>query len=259
MILELLVAATVGLSFANTWMCVLLSFGAAAEGVAASKFFIAGRFLGVLALGLLIASLRFAMQDYMQYVFLAFGLLSIVFGALVLGRQYLESKAQKLKDKKKAHNLDQCKSCGKCSVDKDTSDEDLFKAKCNCDVFGPIGSSCDHDAHELEAKKNKGSRFGARYGLVLGLFRGATPCAKMMLLAPLLIVSDVPLTVGMLLVYAAASTIYPLVGLMSARLLSNVKVQSIWIRAAGAIVVLIVGAYSIYKFLLWDPSGPCLQ
>ena len=256
MILELIVAATIGLSFANTWMCVLLSFGAAAEGVAASKFFIVGRILGILALGLLIASLRLAMEDYMQWVFLSFGILSIVFGTLVLGRQYLESRAQKKKALKKAHDLEHCKSCGKCAINKDTSEEELFKAKCNCDVFGPIGASCEHEAHELKAKKD--SKFGPRYGFALGLFRGATPCAKMMLLAPLLIVSDVPLTVGMLLVYALTSTIYPLVGLMSARLISNVKLQTFWIRVAGAILVLLVGAYSIYKFIVWNPAT-CLS
>lgn len=252
MILELIIAATVGLSFANTWMCVLLSFGAATEGVEASKYFIAGRFLGVLALGVLIASLRLAMQDYMQYVFLAFGLLSVLFGLLILGRQYLEKKARS----KKRPDPRTCKECGKCSA-KDTKEkEDLFKAKCNCDVFGPIGASCDHDDH---VPQEKPSRFGAKYGLALGLFRGATPCAKMMLLAPLLIVSDLPLTVGILLVYAAASTIYPVIGLLSAKLITRVKVGTIWIRAAGAVIVLIVGFYSIYKFIIWDPNGPCLQ
>jgi cytochrome c biogenesis protein CcdA len=256
MILELLVAATVGVSFANTWMCVLLSFGAATEGVEASKYFIAGRFLGVLALGVLIASLRLAMQDYMPYVFLAFGLFSVLFGVLVLGRQYLERKAQKMRA---AHRPDpaKCKACGKCSVE-NKKDEDLFKATCNCDVFGPIGASCDHDAHELEAREKKKSRFGPRYGLALGLFRGATPCAKMMLLAPLLIVSDIPVTIGMLLVYAAASTVYPVIGLMSARIISKVKLGSIWIKAAGAMVVLIVGIYSIMKFVTWDPNQ-CFQ
>jgi len=255
MILELIVAATVGLSFANTWMCVLLSFGAATEGVEASKYFIAGRFLGVLTLGLLIASLRLAMQDYMQYVFLAFGLLSIVFGVLVLGRQYLERKARMVK----RPDPRTCKECGKCAVKDNKEQEDMFKSKCNCDVFGPVGASCDHEAHELEAKDNTQTRFGAKYGLALGLFRGATPCAKMMLLAPLLIVSDLPLTVGILLVYAAASTIYPVIGLMSAKIISKVKFGSIWIRATGAVIVLIVGVYSLYKFITWDPNGPCFQ
>ena len=189
-------------------------------------------------------------------VFLAFGLFSVLFGVLVLGRQYLERKVQKLKA---THRPDpaKCKACGKCSVE-NKKDEDLFKATCNCDVFGPIGASCDHDAHELEAREKKPSRFGPRYGLALGLFRGATPCAKMMLLAPLLIVSDLPLTIAILLVYAAASTVYPVIGLMSARIISKVKVGSVWIKAAGAMVVLIVGIYSIMKFVTWDPNE-CFQ
>jgi hypothetical protein len=72
-------------------------------------------------------------------------------------------------------------------------------------------------------------------------------------------VSDLPLTVGILLVYAAASTIYPVIGLMSAKIISKVKFGSIWIRATGAVIVLIVGVYSLYKFITWDPNGPCFQ
>jgi len=258
MILELIVAATIGLSFANTWMCVLLSFGAATEGVQASKYFIAGRFLGVLGLGLAIASLRMAMQDYLPLVFLTFGILSVVFAVLVLGRQWLERKAKKQREAAaRAHGKRSCEECGHCRPKDGERDNDLFKATCNCDVFGPIGQSCDHENMEEIPEKKTG--FGAKYGLALGIFRGATPCAKMVLMAPLLIVSDVPLTVGMLLVYALASTIYPVIGLLSAKLVSNVKVNSMYIRAAGALIVLIIGVYSIMKFVLWDPNGPCLQ
>ena len=109
MMLEIIVAATVGITFANTWMCVLLTFGAAAEGVDASKFFIAGRFLGVVAIGLLISSFRLALQEYMSYVFLTFGILSIGFGAIVIARQYLEKR---FKDRMKVEGLEKdCTSC----------------------------------------------------------------------------------------------------------------------------------------------------
>jgi len=259
MMLELIVAATVGITFANTWMCVLLTFGAAAEGVDASRYFIAGRFMGVVAIGLLISSFRLALQEYMAYVFLTFGILSIAFGALIITRQYLEKR---FKDRMKAEGLEKdCLSCVHAEEHgKTEKKKGLFGSSCGCGLFGPIGSSCDHD-HTQEGgcgawtPKSTDSKFRARYGFALGLFRGATPCAKILLLAPLLIVVELPVSLLLILVYAATSTVYPVMGFMSARLLSRIKGRTLLIRAAGAIVILVVGIFSIFKFILYDGNG----
>lgn len=270
MIVELLVAATVGVSFANTWMCVLFTLGAAAEGVQASKAFIVGRFVGVVSLGLLIASLRLALQEQMPLVLGAFGVLSIVFALLVLGRQCLERSAARSAE---AKGCDTCAHCGHSHDDGGeegaaTQATDLFRHRCSCGLFSPIGSSCDHDHHHdgcsswsprSKDSDSQGRRYSVGYGLALGLFRGATPCAKMLLLAPLLIASELPMALLVVVVYAATSTVYPVIGLMSARILSNIKGHSLLIRAAGATIILIIGIYSILKAVLWDPGAPCQQ
>jgi ABC-type nickel/cobalt efflux system permease component RcnA len=260
MMLELIVAATVGITFANTWMCVLLTFGAAAEGVDASKYFIVGRFIGVVAIGLLISSFRLALQEYMAYVFLTFGILSIAFGAIIIARQYLEKR---FKDRMRAEGLkNDCSSCAHAKGHGRTEKKGLFGTSCGCGLFAPIGSSCEHDHTQEGAcgswapkQDGAGSKFGARYGFALGLFRGATPCAKILLLAPLLIVVEFPVSLLLILVYAATSTVYPAIGFMSARLLSRIKGRSLLIRAAGATVILVVGIFSILKFILYDANG----
>ena len=259
--LELIVAATVGITFANTWMCVLLTFGAAAEGVDASRYFIVGRFAGVVAIGLLISSFRLALQDYMAFVFLAFGILSVAFGAIIIARQYLEKR---YKEKAMAEGLNKdCTSCVHAEAHgKAERKKGPFGPSCGCGLFSPIGSSCHHD-HDEQAgcaswtpgEDGSSSRFGARYGFALGLFRGATPCAKILLLAPLLIVVDLPVSLLLILVYATTSSVYPAIGFMSARLLSRIKGRTLLIRTAGAMVILAVGIFSILKFILYDGSG----
>jgi ABC-type nickel/cobalt efflux system permease component RcnA len=261
MMLELIVAATVGITFANTWMCVLLTLGAAAEGVDASKYFIVGRFVGVVAIGLLISSFRLALQEYMAFVFLAFGILSIAFGAIIIARQYLEKR---YKDRLKAEGTRKdCSSCVHAEAHGRTErKKGLFRSSCGCGLFSPIGSSCDHDHDEqggcaswTPTEEATNSSFGARYGFALGLFRGATPCAKILLLAPLLIVVDLPVSLLLIIVYAGTSSVYPAIGFMSARLLSRIKGRTLLIRTAGAMVILAVGIFSILKFILYDGSG----
>lgn len=265
MILELIVAATVGITFANTWMCVLMTFGAAAEGAEASKYFIVGRFIGVVAIGLLIASFRLALQDLMPFVFLAFGVLSIVFGAIILARQHLERRyRQRMEADGGSTGCSNCAHAEEHGKVADGKKRPLLHS-CGCDLFGPIGASCDHDHHSKDdagcgswvpRQGQKGDRFSARYGLALGLFRGATPCAKIFLLAPLLIVVDMPMALLLILVYASTSTVYPVIGFLSANLISRIKGRTVLIRAAGAVIILLVGVFSILKFILYD-AGEC--
>ena len=43
MLLELMVAAVIGISFGNAWVCILMSFGARSEEKSVGLWFIAGR------------------------------------------------------------------------------------------------------------------------------------------------------------------------------------------------------------------------
>ena len=54
---ELLAALVVGVSFSNAFVCIFLVFGiSAAEQRNTGKYFILGRFIGLIILGLIIAS-----------------------------------------------------------------------------------------------------------------------------------------------------------------------------------------------------------
>ena len=48
MLLEMMVAAVIGISFGNVWICIFMGFGTSAEHKSAGKWFIAGRFLGLM-------------------------------------------------------------------------------------------------------------------------------------------------------------------------------------------------------------------
>ena len=84
MLLEMMVAAVIGISFGNVWICIFMGFGTSAEHKSAGKWFIAGRFLGLMFLGSVISLLRFAAQDAMPLTLLIFGISTMVFGLIML-------------------------------------------------------------------------------------------------------------------------------------------------------------------------------
>jgi hypothetical protein len=93
-----------------------------------------------------------------------------------------------------------------------------------------------------------------KYGFVLGVLRGATPCAKIIVLSPLLVAVGFPYALLLVLVYAAASTVYPLIGYLSADLLSKFEGYQFHLKIAGALILIIIGAYSIVNVLLWNTN-----
>jgi cytochrome c biogenesis protein CcdA len=203
---ELFAALLIGLSFSNAFVCIFLAFGiSTVERRKTGAYFIAGRFIGVITLGLIIASIGFIFDSYKIYFLILFGILTIVFGGFVVLKMYLRIKNQK------SNNT--CTSCNNSN-------------SCN--------SSCNENSNCP----------------LLGVFRGATPCLKIFILAPLLIIVDLWLAFLMILIYALASTIYPVIGFLSASLLGNLRRYEAHVQITGAIVLISIGVFTIYKQLM---------
>ncbi|MCX6694677.1 MAG: hypothetical protein NTU61_00055, partial [Candidatus Altiarchaeota archaeon] len=90
-------------------------------------------------------------------------------------------------------------------------------------------------------------------GLGMGVLRGMTPCAKIVLILPLIIgVNPVDATV-MMLVYALSSSVYPVIGFVSADVFKNIFERRRWIRFLGAGMLIALGLY--YLVTSWFMLG----
>jgi cytochrome c biogenesis protein CcdA len=232
----------VGLSFSNAFVCIFLVFGlSTAEQRSAGKYFIFGRFLGLIILGLIIASFGIVFDGYIFYFMVIFGVLTTIFGALVIIRVYYRAKDQKV-------NLP-CATCDHPHSNKQSS---------SC----PNNGSCyDHgNCYDTSSWFNKrtclsrffgnSSKITKRFGLLLGIFRGATPCLKIFILAPLLIIVELQLAFLMILVFAIASTIYPFIGFLSANLLSHLRKYDAYVQVTGAVLLISIGIFTIFKQIM---------
>jgi len=222
MMVELMFTVGVALAFANSWVCVLMSFGTTTSDTKIGLQFMVGRFFGLIVLGMAISLLRFPAQDYSQWLLLVFGTFTIAFGGYFIYQSYVSYKI----DKEVKH--------GGCSGPGDGS--------------GPCGKHKKRmGAHEA----NKDRRDWLS-GVPLGILRGATPCVKIMFLAPLLIAVDFFFSLVLIVVFAAVSTIYPLIGYLSGRALKNLKSHRLPVQVAGASIMIGIGIYTLYKVVLWD-------
>ncbi|MCK5560136.1 MAG: hypothetical protein KAJ51_06065, partial [Thermoplasmata archaeon] len=193
MLEELFAALLIGLSFSNAFVCIFLAFGiSTVERRKTGVYFITGRFIGVIILGLTIASIGFIFDSFKIYFLIIFGILTIVFGGFVILRMYLRIKNQESNNK--------CTSCNTST---------FCNSSCNENSNCPSGSSgnCNNHSNCLN-KPAINSKTTTRYSFLLGVFRGATPCLKIFILAPLLIIVDLWLAFFMILIFALASTIY---------------------------------------------------
>jgi hypothetical protein len=87
-------------------------------------------------------------------------------------------------------------------------------------------------------------------GLALGGFRGATPCLKVLIITPLLVANPAGTVVLMAVAFALTSTIYPLIGLLSGRALSNLLNNNRHLRLAAAVGLVAVGVIVVVRFYL---------
>jgi cytochrome c biogenesis protein CcdA len=217
MIEEIVVAMAIGGGLGNSWVCALLSLGCSIEGKKSGIAFVGGRFLGLMILGAAIAGLGLISNLKPTYFLIVFGAFSIVLGGYALHQTL----------RKPSHDHEQRRPLllrGR-----------THKAECKREVMANGGEACE----ELDSNPKTASFFA------LGVFRGATPCLKVAILAPLLISVDFGLAMVMVLAYAAVSTVYPVIGLLSGNLLRHTRKYAIHVRVAAALLIIALGIFFI--------------
>jgi hypothetical protein len=253
MLLEIAVAAVIGISFANAWTCLFMGFGTSTQHKVMGRWFIVGRLLGLGVLGSVISLLRFAAQDAMPALLLIFGISTLMFGAFMMikhvaGTMFSTEHPMKFPNPR----------------------EYVISALLSFFFVVPGGRKTGNGAKGFNGQcggkhgqgtggKNLGQCKKHRvpekkYGLILGVLRGATPCAKIIVLSPLLVAVGFPQALLLILVYAAASTVYPVIGYLSADMLSKFEKYQVHLKITGAVVLIIIGAYSIVNVILWNAN-----
>ena len=217
MIEEIVVAMAIGGGLGNSWVCALLSLSCSIEGRRSGIAFVGGRFLGLMILGAAIAGLGLIANLKPTYFLIVFGAFSIVLGGYAL-HQTLRKPPHGHKHRKPW----------------------LFRgraqqAECKREVMANGGEPCE----ELDSPPKTASFFA------LGVVRGATPCLKVAILAPLLISVDFGLAMIMVLAYAAVSTVYPVIGLLSGNLLRQTRKYAVPVRVAAAVLIIALGIFFI--------------
>jgi cytochrome c biogenesis protein CcdA len=248
MLLEIMVAAIIGISFGNVWTCIFMGFGTSSEHRSVGKWFIAGRFLGLIILGSIISLLRFAAQDAMPIILSIFGISTILFGLFMIFKPLL--KAHLLRED--SHAIPN-KNPGNNFV---LSLLSLFmvlprKGKCGDKSSAPLELKTQHfhkPGNQRKCKKYK--NFEKRCSFTLGLLRGTTPCVKVMVLAPLLVAVGFPSSLLLILVYASISTVYPIIGYLSADLLSKFEKYRYALKILGASILIIIGLFTLINVVM---------
>lgn len=250
MLLEIIVAAVIGISFGNVWTCIFMGFGTTAESRSVGKWFIAGRFIGLMFLGSVISLLRFAAQDAIPTILLIFGLSTIIFGFFMLSKHLIITYFL---------NDDHPTSS------KRTPTDNFVFSLLSLLVVLPQNRKCKGKPHGSQIHpshhQNKGQgnckrawKLEGRFGFILGALRGATPCAKIVVLTPLLVAVGFPQSLLLVAVYASASTVYPIIGYLSADILSKFERYQWAIKILGALILITIGAYTIFKVLMWETT-----
>lgn len=227
MIEELLAAAAVGGSLGNAWVCALLALGCSIDSRKGGIAFIAGRFLGIFLLGTAIAGLGLVQDLNPVYFLVAFGALTMALGVFVLLRVLTRHHIVK-----HGHPLIRLLHRG-------------HHGRRNRAVMAD-GGQIDFEAD---------TKLKIAYIFMLGIARGATPCVKIMVMAPLLISVDFGLALGMILVFAAASTVYPVIGFLSGNILRQSKRHALYLRVGAAVLMIVLGVYFIINAFVGVHGG----
>jgi cytochrome c biogenesis protein CcdA len=209
-------------------------------------YFILGRFIGLVILGLIIASVGLIFDGYMFYMLILFGILTIIFGAVIIAKMYMRIRKQKTDS-----------ACTFCNHNSSGKGTETGQSGCSDSGTCSTHDGCS-DSHSCQPngncfksfKKTSGSKLTRRSGFLMGIFRGATPCLKIFILAPLLIIVELPVAFLMILIFALASTIYPIIGFLSAKLLTTARKYEPYVQLAGAISLISIGMFMIFKQLL---------
>ena len=234
---EVAVAALVGLSLSDAWLCLFMGASIAAADSRLSWGFLLGRTLGVTALLLVIGVLGASLLPSKEWLVIVFAASTIAVAMLLAWSAY---------------RPDLFGGCApEVGVAADGGTPDISSGcpgscdGCNGhDVEG--GALCGHMPQGLVQRLSGKSPFTT--GLALGACRGAMPCLKVVIIIPLLVASPPSTVVVMALAFAATSAIYPLIGMMSGRAMTSFVEKGRWLRLAGAVGVAAVGSVTLVRY-----------
>jgi cytochrome c biogenesis protein CcdA len=203
-----------------------MAFGMSTVELRTGMWFIAGRTVGLVLLGLLIIFAGMFLDISPKLMQGTAGLLALGFGSALILQHTVLTKRHKSN-----HGCDHelANDGGQCTGKRDGS--------------GPRGRKGLHGM-DLDAGKRP------LFGFSLGLFRGITPCFKIIILAPLLVVTTVPTAIAMVLVFTFVSLVYPVIGYLSANTLHNFVRNRETMIIIGGIILILIGAYYMYESFL---------
>ena len=232
---ELAAAAMIGVSFWNSWVCLLLSFGNRTHSKRMASSFILGRFTGIMVLGTIISLFGFFIDIPTDIYALVFGIITVVFAVFIFKRHILPGLR---KTKVRPGEKDGCTDCVSCA------------AGCGTGKYSGCGGCSMHGSY---------GKISGKMGFLYGMLRGATPCLKMLILAPLLIATGFPLAILLTAVFAVSSSAYPVIGFLIGDLISQIASLranprvSFGLNMLSLITLLGIGLYYMNKYF----TGQC--
>ncbi|UCF07598.1 MAG: hypothetical protein JSW28_08110 [Thermoplasmata archaeon] len=242
----LLAAVLIGFGFGNVFLCTFISLSSTVgRGPLVGAAFIGGRFLGIMALGLFIVLFGWYVDINSRWMLLVFAVMSLVFGALVLAFPKGMARLRLLK----RCEAGACEQCGPAQEKDGTHD-------CStCSSSGCTASSLAND-NENDGRIARYQGLSTMSVAFLGFVRGATPCLKLLLLAPLILTLPLHDSLAVTGVFALSSSIYSVIGITAGYMLgTGFSAKRLpQLRMAGAVMLIGIGIYFTYKF--WTFACP---
>ena len=276
---ELLIAAFVGLSLGNSWLCLFLAFGMSTVELRTGMYFLAGRTVGLIVLGLIIIFAGMFLEISPKLMQGVAGILAVAFG-LILVVQHSKKKQDERSGRKEFSELYSRSQNPKINDSLASGTTRGFhigrtktkneRGKANAIEVMNNGGGCEHpgqhkrDDCKKHEKRMKGEMCELKndireidgsgknrqaFGFGVGLLRGVTPCFKIVVLAPLMVAISVGDAVLMLLVFVGVSMVYPVIGYLSANTMHNLIHNRKLMLMIGGIILIIIGLYYIYESL----------
>ena len=248
---EVAAAALVGAALSDSWLCLFMGSCFATADRRLGWGFLVGRTIGVLALLLAIGLTGAALLDHKATLVAVFGASSIGVAAVLAWSAVRPSvlggcpgpRAAEVGPAGRALAPDggcpgSCEGCDRAH---------------GADREHEGGGECENVPRGMRGLL--ASERPMLAGLALGAVRGATPCLKVLLLAPLLIANPPGTVLLMAVAYVATSSLYPTIGFLAGRTVRDAVGSRRWLRLAGAAGVAAVGAYTLLKYWATECEG----
>lgn len=257
---DYLVPMLLGFSFGNLWICALLVFSLQTTNRSTCAGYLLGRAVMIVALSVLVSLLGRVVDLEPGVLNLISGTFLLLFSAYLAATNIFEwvppwKRARA--EQPDHHSCDgDCKSC---------PTQHLPEYESACSACSDDPRLCAAEEPELEpltrgARKTKGravessGRTGFIAGMALGSLRGAALCSKLTVLVPVLLGAPVGRAMGMGLVFAVSSSIYPLLGFAVGSFALKLVAYKRWLFIVSCVMLALFGIYYLVQgvFYLLD-------